>query len=130
MGGPLAKGDARMPVAEKLSDAGADLQLFTLLGALILIVLGAIQVIRVVKGGTLSTNFIKAFGLVVIAIFGTFLVFVSGTDEQKSPAYALLGTVAGYLAGSARGTSTTKDAADNEPGQTAAAPANQGENLL
>lgn len=68
-------------------------------GGACLALLAGTQLVRILKSGMFSTNFAKLYGLLFVAIMGTVLVFVNVDDESKAPAYTLLGTVAGYLAG-------------------------------
>lgn len=84
-----------------------------LFGGLALVLLAVLQGIRVFKGGKFTTNFSKSYGLIVLATFGVALATATVSDTAKSAAYGLLGTIAGYLAGSKASTSTGGGNNDN-----------------
>ena len=56
---------------------------------------------------SLSANFSKMYGLVLIAILAVSLAFADIGDAAKTAAFTLLGTVAGYLAGAKPQQATT-----------------------
>jgi hypothetical protein len=84
------------------SNAGAtSYRAFLWFGALALVLLFLLQGIRMLKGGLFSVNFSRVFGLTLIASLAVALVFATGiSDDAKTGAFTLLGTIAGYLAGS------------------------------
>lgn len=76
-------------------------------GTIAIAALFALQGIRLLKGSPISANFTRAFGLIVIATLGTALALASIPDtSDKSAAFTLLGTVAGYLVGAKAGTTS------------------------
>ena len=83
-----------------------------------LILLSTLQGMRILKGGTFSSNFAKLFGLIVIAALGSALA-ASGdiSAEARAAIYTLLGTLAGYLAGAKPSTRTTRSGRPGADGQ-------------
>ncbi len=65
-------------------------------GAVALAGTAAVAIIR----NRLSTNFVKLFGLLFVATLATAIVFADIEDDTRTGAYTILGTIAGYLAGS------------------------------
>jgi hypothetical protein len=51
------------------------------------------------RGHRLSVTFARVYGLLAVAVVGSWLCFVQLAAETRSAAFALLGAVAGYLAG-------------------------------
>ena len=62
--------------------------------------LGATAGVQIVKGKVFSANFVKLFGLVFIGTLATGIVFADIDTDTRTGAYTILGTIAGYLAGS------------------------------
>jgi hypothetical protein len=58
-----------------------------------------LQLVRILKGGQFSTNFVVVFGFILIATLGAVLVFAGPDSASKTPAFTLFGIIAGYLAG-------------------------------
>jgi hypothetical protein len=52
------------------------------------------------KGQALTANFVKLFGLLFIGTLATAITFAGVGSETRTGAYTILGTIAGYLAGS------------------------------
>ena len=52
------------------------------------------------NGEELGVYFVKLFGLLFIATLAIGIVFVEIDAEARTGAYTILGTIAGYLAGS------------------------------
>lgn len=73
-------------------------------GAFAMLGIVGLQAYRMTKGGKFSANFVKAYGLILIATLGTVLIFADVTSEAKTGAYTLLGTIAGYIAGTGKQT--------------------------
>ena len=71
-------------------------------GGVAMLAIVALQAIRMVKGGLFSANFIKAYGLILIATLGSALIFADADADAKTGAFTLLGTIAGYLAGAGK----------------------------
>jgi hypothetical protein len=66
-------------------------------------------VVQVLKGKTFSANFVKLFGLVFIATLAAAIIFADVENEARTGAYTVLGTIAGYLAGSRAQSTDPKD---------------------
>jgi hypothetical protein len=49
------------------------------------------------KNQGIGSQYIRLFGLTLIMVFAVFLVTTGYSQEQVSPAFTLLGTIAGYL---------------------------------
>jgi hypothetical protein len=73
------------------------------LGALALIIFTAVYV----KERQVSATFARVFALIVIAVLGVALGFASITSTTQTAGFTLLGTIAGYLAGTKTKTATT-----------------------
>lgn len=71
-------------------------------GGVAMLAIVVLQAIRMSKGGLFSTNFIKAYGLILIATLGSALIFADADANAKTGAFTLLGTIAGYLAGAGK----------------------------
>lgn len=70
-------------------------------GFAIVAVLGILQLHRQFRNrkAPISITFARLYGLLVVGTLGMVIMFAPGSTESKAPAYTLLGTVAGYLAG-------------------------------
>ncbi|MCP3997396.1 MAG: hypothetical protein GY722_20415 [bacterium] len=64
-------------------------------GVVILLIFTLIYMWR--KG--VNVTFARLYGLIVIAVIASALAFAEVTDEARTAAFTLLGTIAGYLAG-------------------------------
>ena len=72
---------------------------------IVILVFGAIglittAVVQTRKNGLTPIYFVKLFGLVFIGTLAAAIVFVHIDSEARTGAYTILGTIAGYLAGS------------------------------
>lgn len=67
----------------------------------VLALLALVQLIRIVadRKAKIGAGFLRLYGFLTIATLGMVLVFVNTDEATKAPAYTLLGTIAGYLAG-------------------------------
>jgi hypothetical protein len=92
-------------------DSDNTVELFIAILAFGLISLAIAAAVQVLKGNTFSPNFVKLFGLLFVASLATAITFAALDSETRTGAYTILGTIAGYLAGS-RGTETGGDATD------------------
>lgn len=77
------------------------------LGALALIIFAVVYL----REKQVSATFARIFALIVVAALGVGLGFASISDASRTAAFTLLGTVAGYLAGTKTQTSPAKPAA-------------------
>lgn len=68
-------------------------------GGIALCLLSVLQLVRILKGGQFSTNFVVVFGFILIATIAAALVFADLDSASKTSAFTLFGTIAGYLAG-------------------------------
>jgi len=57
-------------------------------------------VVQGLKGRALTGNFVKLFGLLFIGTLATAITFAGIEGGTRTGAYTILGTIAGYLAGS------------------------------
>jgi hypothetical protein len=62
--------------------------------------LAGTAVVQGLKGRALTANFVKLFGLLFIGTLATAITFAGVDSETRTGAYTILGTIAGYLAGS------------------------------
>ncbi len=62
--------------------------------------LGATAAVQIFKKRGLTGNFVKLFGLLFIGTLATAITFAGIDSETRTGAYTILGTIAGYLAGS------------------------------
>jgi hypothetical protein len=65
------------------------------LGALALIIFTVVYIIE----KQISATFARIFALIVVAVLGVGLGFASISDASRTAGFTLLGTIAGYLAG-------------------------------
>jgi hypothetical protein len=65
-----------------------------------LLALATTACVQIVKGKGLSSNFVRLFGLLFVATLAAAITFAGIDSETRTGAYTILGTIAGYLAGS------------------------------
>jgi cytochrome c biogenesis factor len=76
-----------------------DIVAILIFGVVVLAGLAALQWKRVSMGGRFSLNFLKGYGLILVATLGAALALSDAPKADKTGAFTLLGTIAGYLAG-------------------------------
>jgi hypothetical protein len=81
--------------ATATNGVNADLIGVLALGALALVIFTAVYV----KEKQISATFARIFALIVVAVLGVGLGFASIGDASRTAGFTLLGTIAGYLAG-------------------------------
>lgn len=65
-----------------------------------LLALTGTAVVQGLKGRALTGNFVKLFGLLFFGTLATAITFAGIDGSTRTGAYTILGTIAGYLAGS------------------------------
>lgn len=108
-----------------LGDGGANLVQGTDLlwfGGVILLVFAIVYVAarlapaKGLTGPSSYVTFARLYGLVSVALLAVLLTFSSVADDARTAAFAVLGTIAGYLAGaSSTSTKTTQEPTDSNP---------------
>jgi hypothetical protein len=78
--------------------------------------LAGTAIVQGLRGRALTGNFVKLFGLLFIGTLAAAITFAGVDSETRTGAYTILGTIAGYLAGSRVGQSGggTPNAAKSE----------------
>lgn len=90
---------------------GTDLLMF---GGVVLLIFGVIYVIarlapaNGLTGASSFVTFARLYGLVTVAVLAVTIAFAAVADEARTAAFAVLGTIAGYLAGASATSTTTK----------------------
>ena len=87
--------------ATSASGVNSDLVGVLALGALALLIFTAVYI----KEKQVSATFARIFALIVVAVLGVGLGFASIGDASRTAGFTLLGTIAGYLAGTKTQTS-------------------------
>lgn len=89
-------------VAQLLLFAGVVLAVFA-----VVYVLARLKQAHGLTGAASYATFARLYGLTTVAILAVLLAFSNVAAESLSAAFALLGTIAGYLAGASSPTTTT-----------------------
>lgn len=79
--------------------------------------LGGTVAVQIIKGRGLTGNFVKLFGLLFIGTLATAITFAGIDSETRTGAYTILGTIAGYLAGSRVGPAPGGGGGGTDPGK-------------